>query len=141
MQEQEKLNQRLTFNSADELRKFIQATLLDPKLEFNIDNDPNSTSLNKFLNIIEHNKLYLDEDNKSYLANLLQNHLSHILRKYAKQETAYLTINLHLDAFIKRLSLENLYASPASSPQIGARGAFDASLFLAPVFAPTNFLN
>ncbi len=111
MQEQEKLNQRLTFNSADELRKFIQATLLDPKLEFNIDNDPNSTSLNKFLNIIEHNKLYLDEDNKSYLANLLQNHLSHILRKYAKQETVYLTINLHLDAFIKRLSLENLYGT------------------------------
>jgi len=62
LQEQRELNQRLTFNSADELRKFIQATLLDPKLEFNIDNDPNSTSLNKFLYIIQHNQNHLDRD-------------------------------------------------------------------------------
>ena len=44
--------QNLTFNNSSNLRKFIHATLLDPQLKFYIYNDPNSTSLNKFLDII-----------------------------------------------------------------------------------------
>ncbi len=106
LQEQNELDLRLTFNSSDELRKFIQETLLDPKLEFNIDNDPNSTSLHKFLDIIEYdnNRAHLDDDNKKYLANLLKNHLTHILIQYAQEAVDLTKPKADLDAFIKRLS-------------------------------------
>lgn len=56
------------------------------------------------------------EINKSYLANLLQNHLFHILRKYEKQE-----IKGSLDTFLKQLSAQ------ASSDLSPAPAWFQAS--------------